>query len=52
MSAYHPFTLERAEEMLRIGYDEMRRHLPELQAVLRRESTLFGRLSRRLTARF
>ncbi|MGD8394579.1 MAG: patatin-like phospholipase family protein [Candidatus Eiseniibacteriota bacterium] len=51
MSAYHPFTLERAEEMLRIGYDEMRRHLPELQTVLRRESTLFGRLTRRLTAR-
>jgi hypothetical protein len=52
LSAFNPFVLERAAAMIAAGYDEMQRHLPALITLLKQESTLAGRLYRRLAARF
>jgi NTE family protein len=51
LSKFSPFMLERSKEMIEIGYEETKQHLPEILELLKREASPLRRLYSGLTTR-
>jgi NTE family protein len=51
LRGYSPFALDRSRELMKIGYEEMQRRMPELLRALERFGTVRGRVERGLRER-